>query len=183
MERFTRQVVLLSLLEAMKEHDSWCGETHVQKCAYFLESGFGVPLDLGFVLYKHGPFSFDLREILGEMRGNFLLDVESHPPYGPSLVVSDSGRALKGRFPITTRLYKPQIGLVASKLSSRRVAELERLGTALYVTREYPNLPRNDRPRRMQDLKPHIKPEQAEVAVQEVDALLAEAPARAGSNS
>lgn len=175
MERFKRQVVLLSLLEAMKAHGSWCGETHVQKCAYFLESGFRVPLDLGFVLYKHGPFSFDLRDILGEMRGNFLIDVASHPPYGPSLVVSDAGRALKERFPITVQCYEPQISLVASKLSSRRVAELERLGTALYVTTSDSTLSRQDRPRRMRELKPHINPEQAEVALQEVDALLQEA--------
>jgi hypothetical protein len=57
MEDNTRQVVLLSLLETMGARGSWCGETHVQKCTYFLQEALDVPLGLSFVLYKHGPFS------------------------------------------------------------------------------------------------------------------------------
>jgi hypothetical protein len=176
MERFAREAVLLKLLETMHANNSWCGETHVQKCAYFLKEGLRVPLDLEFILYKHGPFSFDLREVLGEMRGNYLIDVESHPPYGASLIVSQSGRSLIERFPKTTERYEEQIDFVAEQISRHSVSELERLGTALYVKLESPRVPISDRAQRITELKPHVSPEQADLAVKEVDALLEQAP-------
>lgn len=175
MEGFGRQAVLLALLDAMHASESWCGETHVQKCAYFLEEGLGVPLNLGFILYKHGPFSFDLREVLGEMRGNFLIDVESRPPFGASLTVSESGRRLTAQFPRTIRRYKPQIDFVAERLAGCTVAELERLGTALYVTKGHSDASVADRAEQIVDLKPHVRLDQAEEAVERVDALLVEA--------
>lgn len=175
MDGFKRQVVILALLDGMQRHDSWCGETHIQKCAFFLERGLKAPLDLEFILYKYGPFSFDLRELLGEMRANFLIDVQPQGPYGPSLVVSESGHALVGRFPKTVRESTPAIEFVSEHLARRSVAELERLGTALYVRTEWPDLPMNGHAQRLVELKPHVQFEQAESAVSEVDNLLQEA--------
>jgi hypothetical protein len=60
MNRLQRAVVLLSLLERLKERGSWCGETHLQKSAYFLQDMLSAPLGFDFILYKHGPFAFDL---------------------------------------------------------------------------------------------------------------------------
>lgn len=175
MERFKQQAVLLALLDAMKTHGSWCGETHVQKCVYFLKEGLGVPLDVRFVLYKHGPFSFDLREVLGEMRGNFLIDVESRRPYGPSLVVAESGGRLLERFPKTVAEYESRLEFVASELSTLKVVDLERLGTALYVLKEHPEESEECQADRLVELKPHIPPAEALAAVRRVDELLAEA--------
>ncbi len=175
MDSFKRQVVILALLDGMKRNESWCGETHVQKCAFFLERGLKVPLELGFVLYKYGPFSFDLRELLGEMRANFLIEVESRAPYGPSLVVSESGQALVDRFPKTVQENIGAIEFVSGQLASRSVAELERLGTALYVRTEEPALSEGSQAQRLVELKPHVQIEQAESAVSEIDRLLQEA--------
>ena len=72
MESIKRQVILLSLIESMKDNGSWCGETHIQKSMYFLQTMFLVPTDFEYILYKHGPFSFELRDSLGDMRGNML---------------------------------------------------------------------------------------------------------------
>lgn len=182
MDGFKRQVVILSLLDGMQKNDSWCGETHVQKCAFFLERGLEVPLELEFILYKYGPFSFDLRELLGEMRANFLIDVEPRGPYGPSLVVSESGQALVGRFPKTVRENTPAIEFVSGQLARRSVAELERLGTALYVRTEWPELPIESHAQRLVQLKPHVQFEQAESAVSEVDRLLQEAASISRAN-
>jgi len=175
MERFKRQALLLAMLDSMMAKGSWCGETHVQKCAYFLEEGLEVPLGLNFILYKHGPFSFDLRETLGEMRGNFLIDLESRSPYGSSLVVSDSGRALKERFPRTIDEHVAEIEFVADRLSVRGVAELERLGTALYVMRQGPHAELSEQVCEITRLKPHIDDEAATAALQEVRSLITQA--------
>ena len=58
-------VLVLLLLDQMSKQDSWCGETHVQKCAFFLQEGLEVPLDFEFIMYKYGPFSFELRGDFG----------------------------------------------------------------------------------------------------------------------
>ncbi|MDQ3548114.1 MAG: hypothetical protein M3439_04765 [Chloroflexota bacterium] len=160
----------------MREQGSWSSETHLQKCVYVLTAGLGVPLNLNFILYKHGPFSFDLRATLGEMLGNLLIEAEPHPPYGPSLRPTESGTRLLARFPKTIQQYSPAISFVSEKLAKRDVAELERLGTALYVTRERPGTSIENRASQIVELKQHVKPELALKAVAEMDELLAAAP-------
>jgi hypothetical protein len=110
------------------------------------------------------------------MRSNFLIDVESRSPFGPSLVVAEPGRRLKTGFPKTTARYGPQIVFVADNLASQDVVALERLGTALYVRKQLPVLDARQQACRITELKPHIKPEMAQDAVEEVRALLAQAP-------
>lgn len=85
MERLAREAVLLSLVEKLRQAGSWCGETHVQKATYFLQEVAGVPLGFPFILYKHGPFSFDLRDELTAMRADGFLTLEPRDPYGASL--------------------------------------------------------------------------------------------------
>ena len=62
MKKSQRDAVLLSLVGEMINKGSWCGETHIQKAAYFLQVLLEVPLEFDFILYKHGPFSFDLSD-------------------------------------------------------------------------------------------------------------------------
>ena len=68
MDRLQRASVLLALNEQLRAAGSWAGETHMQKATYFLQHLMGVPLAFDFILYKHGPFSFDLRDELTAMR-------------------------------------------------------------------------------------------------------------------
>lgn len=168
MENVKKQVVVLSLIEAMKNSDSWCGETHIQKSLYFLQTMLDVPTDFDFILYKHGPFSFDLRDSLGEMRGNLLIEVTSRAPYGPSYCATASGKALIARYPNTAAQYHKQIEYIAQSLSGLGVAELERLATALYVT-ENENTSTIDRAKIINEIKPHIPIDVAEAAIHEVE--------------
>ena len=62
-----RSAILLDLAAQLREHGSWTGETHVQKAAYFVQELLGVPSGFRFVLYRHGPFSFDLRASLNKL--------------------------------------------------------------------------------------------------------------------
>lgn len=168
MKRLQKDVVVLSLLEEMQDHGSWCGETHLQKATYFLQELLEVPLGFDFILYKHGPFSFDLRDEITAMRGDFLITYKPRPyPYGPSLVQDAGGARLKERFPKTIRQYSKEVSFVAETLRDKGVSELERLGTALYFTRR-----QNDKDEplniQMHKLKPHISPEDAQKALQDV---------------
>lgn len=168
-----RYALLLALVKAMGEHGSWCGETHLQKASYFLEEAAGVPLQLEFVLHKHGPYSFELHEILGDMRGRLLVDVRPQPqPYGPSLEQGPSASILEKSFPRTLASYAPRIDFVAAKLSRHGAVDLERLATALYVLRNHPD--DEDKVQVMHLLKPHISKEGAAEALKEVENILQE---------
>jgi uncharacterized protein YwgA len=89
MDRLRRAVVLTRLIQRLREHRSWCGETHVQKSTFFLQKVVGVPLQFEFILYKHGPFSFDLRDELTGLRADELIRLEPQWPYGPQIAPTD----------------------------------------------------------------------------------------------
>jgi len=173
-----QEILLLGLLKAMEERGSWCGETHVQKCVYFLQEGLGVPLGFDFMLYKHGPFSFELREALGQMRDELLIDIASRGPYGPSLVVTESGQGLLSLRQGIPDSHNDKAAFVAENLGPKTVVELERLGTALYVTKQRPGATPEQRASDLTHAKPHVRLEDSRVAVGQVDALLAQAPFR-----
>ncbi len=166
-------VLLLALLKAMDDRGSWCGETHVQKASYFLQEATNVPLDLDFILYKHGPYSFELHDFLGDMRARLLVDVKPQPPYGPSLIAGRSAQVLEDGLSDYVAAYSPAIGFVAEKLSPHGVIDLERLATALYVIRNY--TAEEDKPGLMNTLKPHISKERAAEAIDEVEKILEQA--------
>jgi len=175
MKKSQRDAVLLSLVREMVARGSWCGETHIQKAAYFLQALLGVPLEFDFILYKHGPFSFDLSYEITALRADALLRYQTRPyPYGPSIVPTDEGRSFLDSYPKTLKRYADQISFVAGKLGNMGVADLERLATALYVTL---NQDGQSGPRAEQIplLKPHISLEEADLAVRRVDEIMGEA--------
>ncbi|MGD1092681.1 MAG: hypothetical protein ABSB35_11920 [Bryobacteraceae bacterium] len=177
MNRLETASILLSLTDRLKEHGSWAGETHVQKAAYILKTVLGVPLDFDFILYKHGPFSFDLRSELGSLRAEGLMawDIQGRP-YGPSLKAGPLGEALKTQFSYAPQEYQNQIDFVALKLGGKDVKALERFATAIFVTLER-ETSRSDRVAWIHRIKPHVSLPQAETAVQEADAFLVEVQA------
>jgi uncharacterized protein YwgA len=177
MNRLESASVLLSLTEHLRKEGSWTGETHVQKAAYVLGRVLGVPLDYEFILYKHGPFSFDLRDELSTMRAEGFMAWEVRPfPYGPSLKEGELGPALKRQFSAAAGRYKKQIEFVAKKLGSKDVKALERFATAVYVTLDS-QTPAQERAAKINKLKPHVSIPEAEQAVREADEFLNEAAA------
>ncbi len=172
MEGLKRKAVLLSLIEKMDKNNSWCGETHVQKCSYFLQEGLGIPMGYDFILYKHGPFSFDLRDELSEMRSNSFLILQPQYPYGSSFSFGSLADDLKKQFPKTIAKYEPALTYVAENISRNKVYELEKIATALYVVKEERIDKKRACAKRMNEIKPHISVEDAKVACERVDALL-----------
>jgi uncharacterized protein YwgA len=174
MTRIQRQAVLLALIQRLRENGSWCGETHIQKSACFLQELLGVPLDFNMIFYKHGPYAFDLSDELTALRGDLLLSVQSREPYGPSLSLTEQGQRLLDRFPTTLKTHEGAIRFVAERLGPKKVIELERLATALYVLREMPDATSVERSRNINRLKPHVSYEEALAALQAVEGMRAE---------
>lgn len=177
MDRIRRAAVVMRLIERLRERGSWCGETHVQKAVLFLQEMAEVPLGFDYILYKHGPFSFDLRDELTSLRADGLLRLEPQPPYGPQILPTDQSKYVQNLSSRTLGRYDPAIAFVANTLGARGVMDLERLATAFFVTKR----PEGDvtvegRAQRLRELKPHISREAAISAVHEVDSLLKAMP-------
>lgn len=171
MNRLQRAAVLVRLVDRLREQGSWCGETHIQKATYFLQELLDTPMELEFILYKHGPFSFDLRDELTSLRADGILELEpQEPPYGPKFTTTRIGEELLTRSPRTLAQYETAIDFVANALGRRDVADLERLATALYVTREGAASV-SERAQMLHELKPHVLLASAQSAIQELDQL------------
>ena len=178
MNETQKDVVLLSFIECLKDQGSWCGETHIQKGTYFLQELTGVPLSFDYILYKHGPYSFDLKTETTSLLADGLLAIKPRPPYGPSMRYGENAVSLLERYPKTRELYRAQAEFVAERIGKLDVNGLERLATALYVTRrDLPNGNVKERAARIHELKPHVTCDLAHDAVIEVDDLIKEAEA------
>jgi hypothetical protein len=179
-KRLQRAALVTALVKEMRDQGSWCGETHVQKAAFLLESLFGVDLGYDFVLYRHGPFSFDLRDELEGFASDRLIRYEPQaPPYGPRISVTQQGQSIQETYPQTLGRNAGAIRFVAAKIDARGVVNLERLATALYVTLQNRAAPEEERTRMLRMLKPHISEPAALEAVREIDQIRAEAEALA----
>lgn len=180
MNRLAQEAVLAGLARRLYESGSWSGETHIQKAAYLTHELTHIPFDFDFILYKHGPFSFQLRDELGSMRADRLLERQPQPaPYGPRIVVTDRGRELETRLARTMERYGPRLDWVVEQIGPRNVLELERLATALWVTRQHPHADEDWRATELTQIKPHVNRDAALTAVREIDELLRQAAAPA----
>jgi hypothetical protein len=175
MDRIKKAALLLKLIDKLHEKGSWCGETHIQKATFFLQELMKVPTGFDFILYKHGPFSFDLRDELTALRADSLIGLEPHWPYGPRIVPKDLSEYIQKTYSKTLTKYENSIDFVAKKLGNQGVADLERLATALYVTLSTATgTPVNERAQELTRLKPHIAPESAQIAMEEIDKIINE---------
>jgi uncharacterized protein YwgA len=175
MKRLQRDSVIIELAKKLRAHGSWCGETHIQKATYFLQMLFDPDLDFDFILYRYGPFSFELRDELLSMRADGLLHLEPTNPYGPRLQPTEAAEKLQATYPRTLGKRRQAIDFIADKLGPKDVNQLERIATALFVTLQDPRAATAGRAQEIMELKPHIAETRATAAVEEVDALLAEA--------
>jgi uncharacterized protein YwgA len=160
------------IVRQLRENGSWCGETHIQKAAYVAKAVFGVPLSADFVLYKHGPFSFDLNAILSSMRADKVLSLVPQGHYGPSIKSEPAMEFVFKKFEGQLSGVGEKIEKVAKFFGSKNVADLERLATAIFVSLKIPGVGPEARAAELNRLKPHIPLASALQAVSEADRFL-----------
>ena len=173
-----RWAVVARLVKDMRANQGWAGETHVQKTMFFLQELLGVPSGFDFVLYKHGPYSFDLHDDLGRMLNNFVLDLEPRPPYGPSFGLDEIGDSIIQKRAHVVDEYEGKLSFVVDLLATRDVRELERLGTALLLKMEFPAFDPATLASKIVELKPHIPEDLAITAIREVAKIEEDAKAK-----
>lgn len=170
----SKEMILIGgIIETLNSMGSWTAETHVQKTAYITKYVRDVPLDAEFVLYKHGPYSFDLNKSLGHMLARNVLTAHSQIGYGPSLRLNNSlWSALDSALNSVFEQYKTNIVEVCGQLAKKNVAELERISTAVYVFRNFAGFARERQIAKLSELKPHIDASTARLAFEEAAPFL-----------
>jgi hypothetical protein len=170
-----QQALVVQTVKELRDRGSWAGETHVQKTVYFLKHILEVPLTYQYVLYKHGPYSFDLHHDVGDMRAHNFLTLESRPPYGPSFTLGHMADLLSKRYHNTIQKYVDAVRFLATRLCNADVRDMERYATALYVNLETNGHPGSQLSSRINELKPHISLESARDALAFTDQLRSDA--------
>ncbi len=179
MDRLKRAAILSRLVEKMRRQGSWGGETHIQKAVYFLQELLKVPMDFEFVIYRHGPFSFDLRGELTALRGDNILRLEPQPaPYGPKLGIAEQAEYIQGLYSQTVGSFERHIAFVSDWLGGKDVNELERLSTAHWVTTRHSSASTDEQVGELTRLKPHISRADALDAFEQVKRMAAETRGR-----
>jgi len=172
MERLKTSSILISLIEKMNLKGSWCGETHIQKAVYFLQEVTSLNLNFNYILYKHGPFSFDLRDFLSGMLTEGFLKLQPMFQYGPSYVIGDVGKKHKTKFEVLSQSASTEIESISNKLGNMNAAELEKLSTSLYFIKNHSDLKKSDMAKNIHSIKSHISVMSAEKAIEETDEII-----------
>lgn len=164
--------ILCKLVEQLRASNSWTGETHVQKTAFALERLAGLDWPMGFIIYKYGPFSFRLREQLGEMRAWGYLELDYEPGgYGPRHRLTPKGQILASGADINSEILE----LVVKRMGNLGVKELEKIATGLFLLTEPANQSATDSglQDQLKNCKPHLSDDEVREAYQQARAFLA----------
>jgi len=173
MDSIDRRALVLALVDSLKSSGSWCGDTHVQKSCYVLQTLLDFPTGFDFILYKHGPFAFDFQEFMHGLRADDLIaSIPTDLQYGTSLVVTAQGRQIINLRSELVNQYGQRLKAVTERLGKKTVRDLEKIATAFHATQELGKTASiQDRAKRITYYKKHVSLEDAEGAIKEADQL------------
>jgi hypothetical protein len=165
-----RYALIIDLIKKLQAKGSWCGETHLQKAAFIVQDLVKSKFGYKFIMYKHGPYSFDLKSELDAMKASNIIDFTfPKAGYGASIKATEFGERLYKINKQNIRGYEKACQFVADWFSSQDVKYLERVATAYFVTSKHIREPVASRAKRLNMLKPHVDIASAEEAVRIVD--------------
>lgn len=167
----TEMILIGGIVKTLQDMGSWCGETHIQKTSYIAKHIERVPFESDFILYKHGPFSFDLNSSLNSMRSQKLLNVTPQQFGSTYSVDVDLWNVIDHASGDTFERFRAQIEEACRPLARKKVAELERIVTAVYVYINFYNGDVDIMAKKLVTLKPHISPREAYAAFQEAESF------------
>jgi uncharacterized protein YwgA len=166
-----KHAIILSTIEELNRRGSWTGKTHVQKALSLVNSRGKIKLPFQFVLYKHGPYSFDVEDEIEQMKGYAAIESEPIPGFGVTLSHGQMAEYVRSRCTLEPQATN-EIKAICKFVANRNVMELERLATAAWI-RSVEKISEHERvARRLNELKPHITVDEAKSADAEVSQLL-----------
>jgi len=165
-------ILIGGVVKTLRDRHSWSGETHIQKSAYIAKQIKHVPFESEFVLYKHGPYSFDMNKSLSHMRGRGLLTMTPNPGFGSTYDINEPlWAALNKAANNVFAQFEERIVFVCGILANKNVAALERIATAIFLKAEHPDKDTEFLASELISIKPHISLENARQAFIEAEQL------------
>lgn len=131
----------------------------VQAATFVLQEVTGERTGFEFGLWKRSAYSFDLQERLDQMVADHLLTIGSNSTL--VLSVSLTGREFLARWPRVTRAHRSQSDFAVQAIEGQTLAEIERLTVAIWATREFPDLDREEQAKEILQRCPHVSPTEA----------------------
>jgi uncharacterized protein YwgA len=168
---FEKHALVLAVIEKLRAHRSWTGKTHVQKTIFLLNEVAVAKSPFTFVLYKHGPFSFDLERELEQMESYAAIASETvESGYGVILRPGRNAEFVRQSHSLADSEVDA-IEKVARFVGRRNVADLERLASAVWIRSREGLDDSRSVAERMHQLKPHVSIADAEIADHEISLL------------
>jgi hypothetical protein len=170
---FRKHVLLLSVIKRLRSRGSWTGKTHVQKALALLADTTDIAVPFAFVLYKHGPYSFEVEAELEQMRSYSAVEIQPNSDgYGVTIRPGGMAPFLEGQ---ATLSEEEEVALdrVCELVGSRTVTDLERIATAAWIRRREGLVESRKVAERLHQLKPHVSIAEAEAADRELHGVLA----------
>ena len=126
-----------SAVKRLRSQGSWCGETHLQKAFFILQdltkSNFGYK----FILYKHGPYSFEFNTELTSMRAADIVEYQfPRGGYGPTIASTPFGERVLGANKENITQYYGTITFLAEWFARNDVRYLEKLRRHITLQRK-----------------------------------------------
>ncbi len=165
--------ILGRVVERVEVTNRFCGETLLQKSAYFLKEMFGAPISAPFRIYYYGPFSFDLRDTLVTMEALDIVQTAPHE-WGATYKIGKRYEQVEQQFHRTLERLEPGIEWVLRELAPLGVKDLEPLATALFLRRENDKASLDDLAERLHQIKPHVSVDAARRAIGKVERWMAD---------
>lgn len=177
MDRLWQARLVSDVVEALRENESWTAESHVQKCIYMVKELFGTEVPFRFVPYKHGPYSFELRDEIGRLLSTRVLVSEPARPYGPRIRTRSDSVHLRRQLERVNHGLSDQIVFVAGKIGKMSASDVGLLATGILVLKEQDSRQVSSREPlvRFRSLKPAVEEETCIEYISKARNLLQEA--------
>ena len=122
---YKKASLVLAVIRSLKQHGSWTGKTHVQKSLFLIKTATQIDVPFTFVLFKHGPYSFELETELEQMKSYLAITSEPDPNgYGVVLSPGPGSRFIDERGGLSD-VESMRVGRVCRFVGQRNVSELE----------------------------------------------------------
>jgi hypothetical protein len=170
--QFDKHALILAVVEGLKQQGSWTGKTHVQKALFLLDASGRWIVPFRFVLYKHGPYSFDAEAELEQMKSYSALKSDTVEGWYGAVLSPGTNAPLVKRLSPLPGATQEAVEFICRSVGRKKVNELEPLATAAWIrTREGVVDPYKVAERLLQ-LKPHVGIRMAEEADREARKIL-----------
>lgn len=165
-------LALLGLISELNSIESWSGETHIQKTFFMWATLNNIDLDLDYTIYKYGPYSFKLHDLIETLKNMEMVNLKTYKNYGPSILLSENGRSVLNKLKKDITIDEDAIKRVCADFGKKNVGELEKISTAVFLLKNSQDKHSDALVCEMQRIKPHINRDDIAQAMQEGRQLL-----------